>query len=136
MLGRKHMAISIREVKGIGAQTAAALAEHGYRQAEDLAAARPEDLKGIPGFGLVRANLIIEAARALTSAVSKPKPTLEPVSEPEPATVQEPETEPEIQEDAQAKSGKKKKKKNKEKKKKREKEKKKKDKARKTKKKK
>jgi len=63
------MAIPITEIKGIGPQTARALAEQGYNTAEDLAAAQPSDLTTIPGFGAVRANFVIEAAKTLTGEI-------------------------------------------------------------------
>lgn len=94
------MAIPITEIKGIGPKTAELLAEHGYRTAEELAAAQPNDLAVISGFGFVRANLVIEEARTLTS-----EPRESPASEQivQPAAVTSVETEPQEQEPAQLK---------------------------------
>lgn len=84
------MTILITEIKGIGPQTAKTLAEHGYSNAEDLATAQPNDLAAISGFGPVRANLVIEAAKTLTSVVLPP-PAPEQESNPTSDSILEPE---------------------------------------------
>ncbi|MBM9614673.1 helix-hairpin-helix domain-containing protein [Desulfobulbus rhabdoformis] len=59
------MAITLSAIQGIGPHTADVLAEHGYSKVEELAAAQESDLVVISGFGPVRANLVINAAKSL-----------------------------------------------------------------------
>lgn len=80
------MTIPITGIKGIGIKTAEALAEQGYKTVEELATARPEDLTGISGFGVVRATLVIEAAKSLTAPTQAPEPSKQTVPEPVEAT--------------------------------------------------
>lgn len=75
------MAIPITEIKGVGPLTADKLTEHGYRNAEDVATAQADDLATISGFGYVRAKLVIESAKNLTSEVVEP-PASEQAPEP------------------------------------------------------
>ena len=68
------MATSIVSVKGIGPSTAAVLAKHGFKSAEELADASVEQLGQVPGFGAARAKITITAAEALirTKAAKAP----------------------------------------------------------------
>lgn len=59
------MTIPIDKIPGIGAYTTAILRDYGYKSAEDLAKANEEALCKVPGFGQIRAGLIIQAARVL-----------------------------------------------------------------------
>lgn len=104
------MAIPITGIKGIGLKTAEALAEHGYSTAEELAAAQPEDLTGISGFGVVRASLVIEAAKTLTAPPEEEMPVEQDTPEPVEAA-----PEPEANKKKKKKAGKPKKKKSKKK---------------------
>ncbi len=56
------MATPITEIRGIGASTAAVLAKHGFKSAEDLAKASIDEIVAVPGFGESRAQKIKEAA--------------------------------------------------------------------------
>ncbi len=59
------MTTSITKISGIGSHTAGILAQYGYKCAEDLAVTDEYALGKIPGFGPVRAQLVIAAARVL-----------------------------------------------------------------------
>jgi NAD-dependent DNA ligase len=62
------MSASLTDVKGIGPTSAQKLTANGITTAEALAAASPEQLAAVPGFGPLRAVKIIEDARQLFSA--------------------------------------------------------------------
>ena len=64
------MRTPINKISGIGPYTADILLEHGYRCVEDLAATNEASLSKVPGFGLIRAKSIIEAARVLCDSGS------------------------------------------------------------------
>ncbi len=63
-------------LSGIGAATAAKLAEHGIGSVEALAASSIEQITAVPGFGPVRAAAIRQAAAA-TPAAPAPAPAEE-----------------------------------------------------------
>jgi len=65
------MTIPIIKIPGIGEYSADILNENGYKSAEDLAAANKDALCKVPGFGPVRAQLIIKAAQTLCDTMSK-----------------------------------------------------------------
>lgn len=62
------MATPITSVPGIGKATAFALSRHGFRSAEDLAAADEDILAAVPGFGVSRAARAIASAQKLIGA--------------------------------------------------------------------
>lgn len=64
---------SLLDVRGIGESTAKTLSEHGYHSAEDLARAKIEELTAIQGFSSIRAESVIEDAKALLSSVANEK---------------------------------------------------------------
>ncbi|MEE4111820.1 MAG: helix-hairpin-helix domain-containing protein [Desulfobacteraceae bacterium] len=57
------MPISILQVKGVGPATAERLAAAGFNSADALAAATPQQLASVPGFGESRARQVIAHAR-------------------------------------------------------------------------
>ena len=61
------MPTSLNLVKGIGPATAGKLAAAGLNTAEDIAAATPEQLAEVPGFGKFRAKQVIAHARQLVA---------------------------------------------------------------------
>ena len=65
---------SISDIKGVGPATERALAEGGFTSIEMLAAASIENVVAVPGFGKVRAALLIAEARALLSASGDAEP--------------------------------------------------------------
>lgn len=67
------MATPITSVTGIGATTATALAEYGFRSAEDLAQANEVALAAVPGFGIRRAAATIQTARKLLESAAERK---------------------------------------------------------------
>jgi hypothetical protein len=66
------MTTPITSVPGIGRATAFALAQHGFRTAEDLALADEEALTAISGFGLSRSATLVASARKLVGAQVQP----------------------------------------------------------------
>jgi hypothetical protein len=64
------MATPTTSVPGIGKASAFALAQHGIRSAEELAAADAEALSAVPGFGANRAAAAIGSARKLIASTS------------------------------------------------------------------
>ena len=66
--------VSTSKVRGVGPAMERALAEHGFKSAEDMAAATPERLNGVPGIGAATAPRLIDAAKAV---VSSEHPSLE-----------------------------------------------------------
>jgi NAD-dependent DNA ligase len=58
---------AITSISGIGPGTAVILAEHGFTSVADIAAASVGQLQVVPGFGAVRASIIIDAARNLVT---------------------------------------------------------------------
>ena len=80
----------ITSVAGIGGATAALLARHGFRTAEDLATASQEKLAAIPGFGENRAARTIDAARtALGKTQETPAPQSKPATQAAPGSKEE-----------------------------------------------
>jgi transcription termination factor NusA len=59
------MSTPLTNVKGIGPATANALADAGITTAEKLAATSVEKLTAVPGFGELRAKVVIAQAQAL-----------------------------------------------------------------------
>lgn len=80
------MATPITEVRGIGASTAAVLEKHGFRSAEDLAAATVADIAAVPGFGESRAQKVKDAAN---DRLNNPPATAEAAPAPAPAPAAE-----------------------------------------------
>ena len=72
------MAPSLTEVRGIGASAAEALAKHGLKTAEDLAAAPVATIAAVPGFSEARATTVKKAAAELVAGggavATKPRP--------------------------------------------------------------
>ena len=66
--------VSTSKVRGVGPAMERALAERGFKSVEDMAAATPERLNGVPGIGASTAPRLIDAAKA---AVSSEHPSLE-----------------------------------------------------------
>jgi len=82
---------STSKVRGVGPAMEKALAEHGFNSAEDMAAATPERLNGVPGIGAATAPRLIAAAKAVAASESpsfdeqprrsgKSKPATKPAS--------------------------------------------------------
>ena len=80
---------STSKVRGVGPAMEKALAEQGFNSAEDIAAATPERLNGVPGIGAATAPRLIAAAKAVVASESpsldekprrsgKSKPATEP----------------------------------------------------------
>jgi hypothetical protein len=70
------MPTPITELPGIGSSVAAVLAKHGYKYAADIAVLDVETLCAVPGFGPLKAEAAIEAAKELEPSEpdsSKPK---------------------------------------------------------------
>lgn len=65
------MATPIINVTGIGAQTAKALEEYGFKTAEDIAVAKKSKLTKVPGFGPARSQNVIAAAKAVVGNFDK-----------------------------------------------------------------
>ena len=61
---------STSKVRGVGPAMEKALAEHGFNSAEDMAAATPERLHGVPGVGAATAPRLIAAAKVVVSSES------------------------------------------------------------------
>ena len=61
---------STSRVRGVGPAMEKALAEHGFKSAEDMAAATPERLHGVPGIGAATAPRLIAAAKAVVRSES------------------------------------------------------------------
>ncbi len=59
------MTIALTRVKDIGPVAAEALAKHGISSAEALAALSPAQLGKVPGFGPLRSERVIAAAKSL-----------------------------------------------------------------------
>ena len=59
------MAMMLTKVKDIGPVAAAALAKHGISSVEALASLSPAQLGEVPGFGSLRSQRVIAAARSL-----------------------------------------------------------------------
>ena len=85
------MPTSLTRVKGIGPASAEKLTSAGIPTAEALAAATPEQLAAVPGFGPLRAGQILENARLAISAIDQTTDAVLPVEET--ATVEEKKTE-------------------------------------------
>ncbi len=79
------MATPITEIRGIGASTAAVLAKHGFKSAEDLAKASIDEIVAVPGFGESRAQKIKEAANERLSNPPAPAEAAPAVAEAKPA---------------------------------------------------
>lgn len=73
------MSTSLTRVKGIGPASAKKLTSAGIPTAEALAAATPEQLAAVPGFGPLRAGQILENARLAISAIDQTSETVAPV---------------------------------------------------------
>ena len=77
---------SILDVKGIGPALAQLLERSDVRTVDQLAKATNEDLTALPGLGVKRATLLIDAARQLlgadggNSSGAKNAPSIEPKS--------------------------------------------------------
>ncbi len=71
---RRDSMASTSKVRGVGPAMEKALAEHGFNSAEDMAAATPERLNGVPGIGAATAPRLIAAAKAVVPSES---PSLE-----------------------------------------------------------
>lgn len=71
----------VTEVAGIGLHTAQLLKEHGITSTEELAETTVKKLMKVPGFGAVRAQRVLDAAKKLigppatTTPKSKDKPS-------------------------------------------------------------
>jgi len=76
------MATPITSLPGIGKATAFALSRHGFRSAEDLAAADEDVLAAVPRFGVSRAARVIKSAQKLIGAPVA-SPDSSPVAEAE-----------------------------------------------------
>ena len=63
------MTIALTRVKDIGPVAAEALAEHGIASVEVLASLSASQLSEVPGFGALRAERVIAAARSLLGTV-------------------------------------------------------------------
>lgn len=61
---------STSKVRGVGPAVEKALAEQGFNSAEDIAAATPERLNGVPGIGAATAPRLIAAAKAVVASES------------------------------------------------------------------
>jgi NAD-dependent DNA ligase len=68
------MATSVLQVKGIGPAAEKILAKAGITTAENLAAATPEALSAIPGFGESRARQVIANAKQAVAGGDKDVP--------------------------------------------------------------
>ncbi len=79
------MATPITEIRGIGASTAAVLAKHGFKSAEDLAKASIDEIVAVPGFGESRAQKIKEAANERLTNPPAPAEAAPAVAEAKPA---------------------------------------------------
>lgn len=98
---------AITSIKGIGPSSARLLQENGFSSLKDIAEASIEKLQTIPGFGAIRAGLIIEEAIRLLKEQNAGSP-----SSPSPSPAQ---TAPHVstsvpEKDKKKKKGKKKKK--------------------------
>lgn len=62
------MATSTQSINGIGPAAAEALAGHGFKSAEDIAAATVEQLSQASGFSTARAERTIAGAKAILAA--------------------------------------------------------------------
>lgn len=60
----------LTEVSGIGPAMAEDMRARGLHRAQDVAEARPEDLAALPRIGLVRAERLIESAKAALAAAA------------------------------------------------------------------
>lgn len=98
------MTTSITDISGVGTATAEILRRQGYNTIDDLAAANVDDLAALHGFGVIRAQQIIDLARNHLTNIPAPENQVAVVSE-----------EPASEEVASAPSKKKKKKKKKKK---------------------
>lgn len=65
------MSTPITDITGIGPAAAATLAKHGFDSAEAVASSDVESLCSVPGFGAVRAQGVIQAAKAIASIDKK-----------------------------------------------------------------
>ena len=54
---------AMTDVKGVGEALAKALSANGFKTADALAKAKPEDLVKVPRIGLARAAVLIAAAK-------------------------------------------------------------------------
>ncbi|MBU0946617.1 MAG: helix-hairpin-helix domain-containing protein [Proteobacteria bacterium] len=81
--------IAITSIKGIGPNSALLLKKNGFASIKDIAEASIEQLQAIPGFGAVRAALVIKEARRLL-AEQAPSPAPTPATPPEPELIEEP----------------------------------------------
>ncbi len=61
------MTASLTEISGIGPQTAAVLANNGFKTVDSVANASVESLSNVPGFSQARAASTIKSARDLLS---------------------------------------------------------------------
>lgn len=66
------MKTPVTDVTGIGPHTAKLLNEHGFSSAESLAATTTEKLSEVPGFGPLRAQRVIDAAKDVIPPTTKP----------------------------------------------------------------
>jgi hypothetical protein len=64
------MASKVTEISGIGPQTAAVLASHGFKTVESIASADKESLCQVQGFSMARTVKTIDAANALLSGAT------------------------------------------------------------------
>ncbi|WP_419661761.1 uncharacterized protein Dvar_21940 [Desulfosarcina variabilis str. Montpellier] len=77
------MPTPLTRVKGIGPASAEKLTSAGIPTAEALAAATPEQVAAVPGFGPLRAGQILENARLAISAIDQTADIVVPVEETE-----------------------------------------------------
>ena len=85
---RRVSVVAISEVRGIGPVLEKTLAEHGFKSAEDMAAAKPESLSDVAGIGATSAPRLIAAAKAV--AASEKPPMTKPAKVAEPKKVAKP----------------------------------------------
>ncbi|SDC92818.1 helix-hairpin-helix domain-containing protein [Ruegeria marina] len=67
---------SLSDIQGVGPALARLLSEHGYSDAESVAATTVETLMQIPGIGASRAAMIVAAAQALVTPAGGKKPAV------------------------------------------------------------
>jgi len=64
----------LTEIAGIGPATARLLADNGFATVESIAKASDQELAKVPGFGMVRAAVVIDAAQSLVKAPAVQEP--------------------------------------------------------------